>query len=70
MASLVAGPNHRPANPIWSVRDCLVRNVNSLTVNAHASMTVFAFPIRIVDAPSIAAIAAVHLNDMIIITHT
>jgi hypothetical protein len=54
----IVRPNHRAASPVRSLHDSFVRNINPLAIDTHAIVTVSAFPIGIVNAVRIAAIAA------------
>jgi hypothetical protein len=54
----VVRPNHRAASAVRSIHYSFVRNVNLLAFNAYAIVTVLAFPIDIVNALRITAIAA------------
>src|SRR5262249_56751005 len=58
MTVLVVGPNHRSTRAIWSVDHSFSRNIDPLTTNAHAIVTILAFPIGVVYALRITAIAA------------
>jgi hypothetical protein len=49
--------NHRAASAVRSVHTSFVRNIKPLAVNAHAIATVLTFPIDIVNALRITAIA-------------
>jgi len=57
MAIQVVRPNDRAASAVRSVHYSFIWNVNPLTINAHAIATVLTFPIDIVNALRITAIA-------------
>src|SRR3954466_3969769 len=46
------------AGAVRSIHDSVVRNINPLAINAHAIVTIISFPIGVINALRIAAIAA------------
>jgi hypothetical protein len=54
----IVGPDHRAARAVRSIRDSVVRNINPLAINAYAIVTILSFPIDVINALRIAAIAA------------
>jgi hypothetical protein len=58
MTIKIVRPNHRAASAVRSLHDSFVRNINPLAIDTHAIVTIPAFPIGIVNALRIAAIAA------------
>jgi hypothetical protein len=54
----IVGPDHRAASAVRSIHDSVVRNINPLAINAHAIVTVLSFPIGVINALRITAIAA------------
>src|ERR1700722_1010358 len=58
MTIQIVRPHHRSASAVGPIHDSFLRNVNPLAIDAHAIVTVLAFPICIVDALCLTAIAA------------
>src|SRR5215475_59471 len=58
VAILVVRPNDGVAGAVRTVHDSLARNIDPLSVDAHAIVTIAVIPIGIVDARRIAAVAA------------
>jgi hypothetical protein len=54
----IVGPDHRAASAVRSIHDSVVRNINPLAINSHAIVTVLSFPIGVINALRITAIAA------------
>src|SRR4029077_14819010 len=50
--------DHRTASAVRSIHDSVVRNINPLAINAYAIVTVLSFPIGVINALRITAIAA------------
>src|SRR5262249_19655824 len=57
MAIYVVWPHHRAASSIRARHDSFVGNIDPFSVNAHAIVTVLGFPIRVINALRIGAIA-------------
>jgi hypothetical protein len=58
MTIQIVGPHHRSASAVGPIHDSFSWNVNPLAIDAYAIVTVLAFPICIVDALCLTAIAA------------
>ena len=58
MTIQIVRPHHRSASAVGPIHDSFFRNVNPLSIDAHAIVTILAFPICIVDALCLTAIAA------------
>jgi hypothetical protein len=58
MTVLVIGPHHRSARKVRSIYDSFLRNVDPLAIDAHAIVTILAFPISVIDALRICAVTA------------
>jgi hypothetical protein len=54
----IVRPDHRTASAVRSIHDSVVRNINPLAINSHAIVTVLSFPIGVINALRITAIAA------------
>jgi hypothetical protein len=58
MAIYIVRPHHRSASAIGTIDYSVLRNINPLAIDAHAIVSILAFPIRIVEALRLAAAAA------------
>lgn len=58
MAILIVGPNHSPTREVGPIDDSFLGNVDPLAIDTHTIVTVLAFPIGVVDALRIRAVAA------------
>jgi hypothetical protein len=54
----IVGADHRATSAVRSIHDSVVRNINPLAINAYAIVTILSFPIDVINALRIAAIAA------------
>ena len=55
---MIIGPNHRPTREVGPIDDSFPGNVDPLAIDTHAIVTVLAFPIGVIDALRIRAVAA------------
>src|SRR5689334_17191088 len=52
------GPDHRATSAVRFIHDSVVWNINPLAINAYAIVTILSFPIGVINALRIGAIAA------------